>query len=307
MTIETVLIAGPTASGKSAAALELARATGGVIVNADSMQVYRELAILSARPGADDLAAAEHRLYGHMSVREPYSVARWLGDVASVLEALRAEARLAIVTGGTGLYFRALEQGLSPIPPIPAAVREAVRARGQAEGTEALFAALAALDPEGARRLHPGDTQRVLRALEVIEATGTPLGEWQRLKGEGVVRPGAWLRFVLLPEREAVYRRCDERFETMMAAGALREAAAIQALGLDDRLPATKALGLAPLLAHLSGALPLAEAIAVAQRDTRRYAKRQMTWFRHQMADWPVFSAGEALVAHALDAVQPSD
>lgn len=307
MTIETVLIAGPTASGKSAAALALARATGGAIVNADSMQVYRELAILSARPGVDDLAAAEHRLYGHVSAREPYSVARWLGDVASELEAHRAEGRLAIIVGGTGLYFRALEQGLSPIPPIPAAVRDGVRARGKAEGAEALFAALTALDPESAQRLHPGDMQRVLRALEVIEATGTPLGEWQRLKGEGVVRPGATCRLLLLPEREALYRRCDERFGAMIAAGALNEAAAIRALCLDARLPATKALGLPPLLAHLDGALALGEAIAVAQRDTRRYAKRQMTWFRHQMADWPVFSAGEALVAHGLDAVQPSD
>lgn len=286
--IDTVLVAGPTASGKSAAAIALARATGGVIVNADSMQVYRELRLLSARPSSDEEALAPHRLFGFVSVREPFSVAKWLSAITPVLAELKAQGVLAIVTGGTGLYFSALEKGLSPVPQIDADVRAEARELHQRIGAEAFHAELSARDPRTAAQLNPADSQRVLRAWEVFEQTGQGLAEWQEIKGSAVIGVARSVRVVLTPEREALYARCDARFDSMMEAGAWEEARAVSDMHLDGTLPATRALGLRHLLQHLAGEMPLDEAVTLAKRDTRRYAKRQMTWFRNQMADWEI-------------------
>lgn len=286
--IDTVLVAGPTASGKSAAAIALAHATDGVIVNADSMQVYRELRLLSARPSAEDEASAPHQLFGFVSVREPFSVAKWLSAITPVLAELKAQDVLAIVTGGTGLYFSALEKGLSPVPQIDADVRAEARDLHQRIGAEAFHAELSARDARTAAQLNPADSQRVLRAWEVFEQTGQGLAEWQEVKGSPVIDVARSVRVVLTPEREALYARCDARFDSMMEVGALEEARSICAMQLDGTLPATRALGLRHLLQHLGGEVSLDDAAALAKRDTRRYAKRQMTWFRNQMPDWEV-------------------
>lgn len=285
MTVDAVLIAGPTASGKSAAALALAELLGGIVVNADSMQVYREARILTARPSIADEARVPHRLYGHVGVDEAYSVARYQADAAAALDAARAALQLPIFVGGTGLYFGALTEGLADIPAVPAAIRTQAKARREEIGTEAFFAELAARDPEAGARLRPGDTQRVLRAYEVFEASGHPLSVWQ--KAEPLPGPLSGLRcarFVLAPDRAELHRRIDRRFEAMIAAGALDEAAALA--GIDPARPAAKILGLRELSAVRAGTLALPEAIAAAQAASRQYAKRQLTWFRHRMADW---------------------
>ena len=287
LTDPVILVAGPTASGKSALALDLARAFGGTIVNADSMQVYRELRILTARPGAAEETHATHRLYGVMSAAEACSAARWRALAVDEIAGARAAGRVPILVGGTGLYFRALTEGLAPIPPVPAAIREDARARHKRLGGEAFHAELAARDPATAGRLAPGDSQRLIRAREVFDATGVPLAEWQRRDGEGL--DAAVLALVLLPPREPLYAACDARFLAMIEAGALDEAAAIAALGLDPALPAMKALGVPELIRHLTGEIALDEAVAAAQQGTRNYAKRQITWFRHQMPGAVVF------------------
>jgi tRNA dimethylallyltransferase len=284
--IDTVLLAGPTASGKSSAALALAQATGGVIVNADSMQVYRELRVLSARPSQSDEARAPHRLYGFVGVREPFSVAKWLAAIEPALAELRSNKRLAIVTGGTGLYFSALERGLSPIPEIDPEVRSEARQLHDKLGSQAFHAELTARDPRTAGQLHPSDAQRLMRAWEVIEQTGQGLAEWQEIKGKPAIDVARSVRVLITPERDRLYARCDTRFDQMMEGAALEEARSIARLNLDESLPATRALGLRQLLRHLKGELSLEEAVQQAKRDTRRYAKRQLTWFRHQMADW---------------------
>jgi tRNA dimethylallyltransferase len=283
---QAILIAGPTASGKSAAALALARETDGVIVNADSMQLYRELRVLTARPSAEEEAAAPHRLYGYVSVKEPFSVAKWLDAASRVLSDLRAAGTLGIVVGGTGLYFSALERGLSPIPEIDPDVRSEARSRHARLGNEAFHAALAERDPRTAGQLRAGDAQRVIRAWEVLEQTGQGLAEWQEIKGEPAIDLATTARIALLPEREQLYRRCDMRFHVMMKQGALDEARAVNDLGLDASLPATRALGLRQLVRHLAGEMSLEQAVDEAKRETRRFAKRQLTWFRHQMKDW---------------------
>lgn len=288
--IDTVLVAGPTASGKSAAAIALARATGGVIVNSDSMQVYRELRLLSARPSSEEEASAPHRLFGFVSVRDAFSVAKWLNAITPVLAELKAQGALAIITGGTGLYFSALEKGLSPVPEIDPEVRAQARTVHQRLGDEAFYAELKARDARTAAQLNAADTQRVLRAWEVFEQTGQGLAEWHEVKGSPTIDVTRSLRVVLGPEREDLYARCDARFDSMMELGALDEAKAISAMQLDSTLPATRALGLRQLLQHLAGHMPLEDAVALAKRDTRRFAKRQMTWFRNQMADWEVMS-----------------
>ncbi|MCX5516928.1 tRNA (adenosine(37)-N6)-dimethylallyltransferase MiaA [Kaistia defluvii] len=288
-----VLIAGPTASGKSALAIELARAQGGVVINADSMQVYRELRILSARPDAEEEAQAPHRLYGHVAASERYSVARWREDAKIALEAAWEDGQLPIVVGGTGLYFKALTEGLSAIPPIPAELRAAIEARADAEGVPALHAALETRDPESAARLAPLDRTRVVRALEVVEATGRTIGAWQQATGAPpLVEAGAVRRIVLEPERAELYARIGRRFDIMVARGGMAEAQALLALGLDPALPAMKAIGVREFGAHLAGELPLDEAIGRAKMETRRYAKRQGTWFRNQMADWDRLAPG---------------
>ncbi len=282
-----VLIAGPTASGKSALALELAERHGGVIINADSMQVYAELSILSARPPETETTRAPHRLYGHVAAAERYTVARWRSDVAAALAETEAEGRLPIIVGGTGLYFKALTEGLSAVPPIPDDLRRELDTAAHEEGVPALHARLAALDPQAALRLSPNDRTRVLRALEVVTATGRPLATYQSEDGlPPLIRPEEALRLVIEPERAVLYERINKRFDAMVASGALDEARALLALGLDPNLPAMKAIGIKEFGAHLAGLVSLETAIEEAKMQTRRYAKRQGTWFRNQMGDW---------------------
>jgi tRNA dimethylallyltransferase len=281
---DAVLIAGPTASGKSAAAMALAEAIGGDIVNADSMQVYAEPRILTARPTEDDLKRVPHLLYGHVSVTEPYSVGRYQSDAARALEQVRGWDRTPIFVGGTGLYFSVLTDGIANIPPVPASVRVKIEARRRELGAEAFHLELATRDPDSAARLRPSDTQRVLRAYEVAEATQRPLSEWQKEMGKPVLAGMKLARFVLAPPREELYARIDARFDRMLEDGALEEAKALA--GLDPSLPAAKVLGLRELLAVNAGTMSLDEAKAAAKQATRNYAKRQLTWFRNRMPDW---------------------
>jgi tRNA dimethylallyltransferase len=289
-----VLIAGPTASGKSALALALAERHGGIVVNADSMQVYRDLRIITARPTPADEARAPHRLYGHVDAAATYSVGHWITDVAGVLDAAAARGRPAIVVGGTGLYFKALTRGLAAVPPIPAQVRAAVRARLAAEGPAALHAELARRDPAGAAALKVGDGVRIVRALEVIEATGRPLAVWHRDGMAALVDPARTVKIFLAPDREELKRRIGARFDAMLAAGAIEEVRALAARGLDPLQPVLKAHGVPWLRRVLAGEMPLAEAVEASKRDTWRYTKRQFTWFRHQLPDWPWAAAPEA-------------
>lgn len=277
-----VLVAGPTASGKSGLALALAEAFDGTVINADSMQVYRELAVLTARPSRAVLAQAPHRLYGVLPGADPCSAGRWRAMALTEIAAARSEGRLPIVTGGTGFYLRALEEGLAPLPEIPSAVRAAAEARHAALGELGFHAALAARDPVMAARLNPNDTQRLIRAWEVFEATGRSLADWQTEPAEAPAHLRV-LRVVLMPERAALYAAADARFRGMLAAGALDEVRTLRALELDPRLPIMKTIGVRELAAHLTGALPLEAAIVQAQQATRNYAKRQMTWLRTQM------------------------
>jgi tRNA dimethylallyltransferase len=281
-----VLIAGPTASGKSALALAVARQLGGVIVNADSMQVYRDLRILTARPSPDEEAQAPHRLYGHVDGAVNYSVGRYLEDAARLIaEAGRSGDRLILV-GGTGLYFKALLEGLSRIPPVPQAIRDRVRTETDHRATPELHAELTARDPDTARVLRVGDRLRILRALEVLTATGQSLSSFQGQRQPGPLTAADPIRIFLVPDRSWLRQRIDARFEKMVAAGALEEVRALAERGLDPALPVMRAHGVPALLRHVRGEIALNEAIAVGQADTRRYAKRQFTWFRHQMPGW---------------------
>ena len=284
MTVDAVLIAGPTASGKSRVALALAKAVGGIVINADSMQVYREAPILTAMPPEEDRRAAPHLLYGHISVCEPYSTGRYQDDAADALSKARSAGKIPIFTGGTGLYFSALTEGISDIPKVPAEVRAHARARLDVVGVAALHTELAARDPETASKLRPSDPQRVLRAYEVLEATGRPLAHWQREAGRPVLEGLRLGRFVMDVPRTELRARIETRFRAMLADGAMREAAALK--GLDPTLPAAKILGLRELWALQEGALSEAQAIERAVTATRQYAKRQTTWFRNRMADW---------------------
>jgi len=279
-----VLIAGPTASGKSAAALALAEALNGIVINADSMQVYREVRILSARPSQADEKRAPHLLYGHAGAAERYSAGRYQIEAAAALAEARAQQRLPIFTGGTGLYFAALTEGLADIPAIPADIRAKARDRLNALGVSGLHAELAARDPLTASQLRPSDPQRVLRAWEVLEATGRPLADWQSRAGTPVLEDLKLARFVLDVPRYELRVRIAERFQRMMAAGARAEAARLA--DLDPTLPAAKILGLRELLALEAGTMSEADAVTAAVTATRQFAKRQVTWFRHRMADW---------------------
>ena len=298
-----ILIAGPTASGKSRLALELAAARNGVIVNADSMQVYAELRTLSARPSIEDERLAPHRLYGHISAATRYSVGAWLDDIAIALADARAGGRPAVVIGGTGLYFKALTEGLAVIPAVPSAVRAAVLAGAEGPESVTLHARLAAVDAEDAIAIRPSDRSRIIRALEVFTATGKSLAAWKRMAAS---RPLVDLtkaeRIVLMPERAELYRRIAERAEHMVHAGALDEVRALAALHLNPELPAMKAIGVRELLDHIAGKTSLEEATAAIKTETRRYAKRQMTWFRNQMGDWPTVETAAALDLPGLSA-----
>jgi tRNA dimethylallyltransferase len=293
---KAILIAGPTASGKSAAALALAERLRGTVINADSMQVYRELAILTARPTEAETSRVPHRLYGIVPAREAYSVGRWLDDAARAIGQAEGEGRVPILVGGTGLYFKALIEGLAPVPDVPPEIRKAWRERAEKLGAEALYRELEARDPVMAARLRPSDPQRLLRALEVIDATGVSLLEWQGGNTAPVLAPEAVLKLVIAPERESLYATIDARFAAMVEAGAIEEVGALIALGLDPSLPAMRAQGVRELAAYLSGRSSLEAAIARARTETRRYAKRQMTWLRRFMKDWEWFpDAGAAL------------
>jgi len=281
-----ILIAGPTASGKSAAALALAEGLRGTIVNADSMQVYRELRVLTARPAEADMARTPHRLYGMVSAAEAYSVGRWLEQASAAIVDAAGEGRRPILVGGTGLYFKALTEGLAPIPDVPPEVRDHWREREEQLGAEGLYRELAVRDPAMAARLRPTDPQRLVRALEVIDATGVSLAEWQGAEAAPVLAPERVLKLVVAPERERVYAAIDARFDTMMKAGALDEVRGLLALGLDQGLPAMRAHGVRELGAYLAGNSSLDPAVAKAKTESRRYAKRQMTWLRRFMMDW---------------------
>ncbi|MCB1547793.1 MAG: tRNA (adenosine(37)-N6)-dimethylallyltransferase MiaA [Hyphomicrobiaceae bacterium] len=284
--LQAVLIAGPTASGKSALAVEIAAARNGIVINADSMQVYRELRIVTARPSAGDEALVPHRLYGHVSAARAYSVAAWLDDVRHELAEARRAGRLAVIVGGTGLYFKALLEGLSPVPPIPPEIRSSWRAALAQDGVARLHDELARRDAIMAARLRPSDAQRIVRALEVVEATGRSLAHWQAVAGEGALEAGLTERLVVSPPRAELYARIDRRFQAMIEAGALAEVAALAGLGLPADLPAMRALGVRPLMAHLAGIQSLEQAIAQATAETRRYAKRQLTWLKRNMIAW---------------------
>jgi tRNA dimethylallyltransferase len=290
-----VLIAGPTASGKSALALTLAEALGGTIINADAMQVYRDLRIITARPLPAEEARAPHLLYGHVDAAENYSVGRWCVDAGAALAAVEREGRLPILIGGTGLYFKALTRGLAAVPPIPAQIRTAVRVRLEREGIAALHAELSARDGAAAGRLMPGDRARITRALEVVLATGRSLTDWHRDGMTPALDPQRAVKVFLDVDRPELYRRIDARFDAMLMAGALEEVRALASRRLDAALPAMKAHGVPWLIRHLNGEIDLTAAVEEAKRDTRRYTKRQATWFRHQLPDWAWIAPDTAL------------
>jgi tRNA dimethylallyltransferase len=280
------LIAGPTASGKSALALRLAEQNHGVIVNADSTQIYRDLPILSAAPGPDETARAEHRLYGALDGSQPCSAADWAAMAKRELSDVHKSGRLPILVGGTGLYLRTLLEGIAPIPAIDPDVRRSIRAASVAENR----ARLQELDPEAAERLKPADTTRVARALEVVLSTGRTLSEWQEQREGGIAGDIELRPVILLPPREWLYRRCDDRFALMVEQGAADEVRSLVARGLDPELPVMRAIGVREIAAWLSGDVSKDDAIAAGQQATRHYAKRQYTWFAHQPPeDWARF------------------
>ena len=291
ITLETgqdaILITGPTASGKSALSLDLAARYGGVVINADSMQVYDTLRILTARPSDTEMAGIEHRLYGHVPASETYSTGAWTRDLAPVLDEIRERNRLPIIIGGTGLYFKALTGGLSAMPPVPAALREALRAELAAQGAAALHDALSRDDAEAAARIRPGDGQRILRALEVKRASGRSILAFQAESGPVLVDPDRALKLVVEPERALLRKRIDRRFSTMLEEGAVEEVKRVLALELSPDLPVMKAIGVPQIAAMLAGTMTREQVVETASAATRQYAKRQMTWFRNQLGpDW---------------------
>ena len=290
------LIAGPTASGKSALALRLAETTGGAVINADSAQVYRDLPILSAAPSAEDRTRAEHMLYGILDGAEACSAADWAALAKVEIARLHSEDRLPVLVGGTGLYLRTLLDGIAPIPEIDPQIRAEVRAASVAEN----LAALAPLDPVAAVTLNPGDTTRIARALEVVWSTGKSLSAWQEQREGGIGDAIDLKALILAPPRPWLYQRCDRRFQEMVTNGALAEVEALLASNLNPDLPVMRAIGVAELSSHLRGELNLEEAIAAGTQATRRYAKRQYTWFKHQPPpEWPRFH--DPLEGDAID------
>ncbi len=284
MPIDAVLIAGPTASGKSAAARLLAQEIGGAVINADSMQVYAETRILTARPTDEDMVSAPHLLYGHVGVGESYSAGRYQAEAGQALRTAREAGRIPILTGGTGMYFGVLTDGIANIPAVPAGVREAAEALRNEIGAKAFHDELAARDPVAAERLRDSDTQRTLRAYEVFEATGRPLSEWQEEMGEPLLAGLNLARFVLSPPRDVLHERINARFDKMLARGALEEAKSLEGIRLSPT--AAKIIGLRELQSVAEGGLSIDEAGERSKSATRQYAKRQLTWFRRRMADW---------------------
>lgn len=287
-----ILIAGPTASGKSALALALAERFDGTIINADSMQIYKDLRILSARPSSEDEARIPHVLYGHVGADEAYSAGHYAKDVSNALDQVRASNRVPIIVGGTGLYFTVLLEGLSPVPEIDSEIRGKWRAAGLTQDAEALHKTLGKTDPEMAARLKPGDRQRIVRALEVIEQTGRSLAQWQAEPGTPVLPDrDRLLKLVVAPPREVLHQRANARFEAMMSGGAVEEVRALMARNLDPGLLILRALGVKPISAWLRGEIARDEAIASGQAETRQYIKRQTTWLRKNMMSWKWLSA----------------
>ena len=301
--IRAVLIAGPTASGKSALALSLAERIGGTVVNADSMQVYGDLRVITARPTSEEERRVPHLLYGHVDAVENYSTGRWVAAAARTLDEVKAAGRVPIFVGGTGLYFRALVRGLSDIPPVPAEVRTKVRGEAEGRATPDLHAQLAAADPRTAAGLRPSDRQRILRALEVFTATGRPLAEWQEKPGRPMIEPSEAAAVFLSVDRETLRRRIDERFDAMLASGAIEEVEKLAARKLDPSLPAMKAHGVPWLARHLRGEISREAAVAGGKADTRRYSKRQETWFRHQLREFDWVEPKQAL-EHLLSVIR---
>jgi tRNA dimethylallyltransferase len=294
-----IVIAGPTASGKSALALVLAQQTGGVIVNADSAQIYRDLRVLSAAPTDEEMKQAEHRLYGVQDGALPCSAAEWAALARREIANIHSSGRIPILVGGTGLYLRTLLNGIAPVPAIDPEVREGVRTASIEENR----AKLASLDHEAATRLKPADIARINRALEVILSTGRTLAEWQKQREGGIAEQVELRPIILLPPRKWLYARCDERFAHMIDEGAVAEVETLLARKLNPNLPVMRAIGVPELSTYLLGRASLDEAVAAGQQATRRYAKRQYTWFAHQPpADWPRFQ--ETLdVDHLADAL----
>ena len=280
-----ILITGPTASGKSALAVELAKRHGGAVINADSMQVYDTLRVLTARPSEEEMDGVPHHLYGHVPAGAAYSTGAWLRDVTALLPALRAAGQLPVFVGGTGLYFMALTGGLSDMPDIPEALREELRARLLEEGPDALFAELAEADPAMAARLNRQDGQRIVRALEVVKATGRSIADFQGRTGPRVIDAEEARKIVVLPDRAVLHARINGRFEKMLQQGADDEVRALLALGLAAEAPVMKAIGVSQIAAMLKGEMTREEVLEKGAAATRQYAKRQMTWFRNQMDD----------------------
>ena len=290
-TLPPLLIAGPTASGKSALALQRAAREAAIIVNADSMQVYKDLRVLTARPSELEEARAPHALYGFVDGADAYSTGRYMTDVARVLEAAARDGLRPIIVGGTGLYFKALLEGLSPVPAIPGDIRAHWRLEAERLGPSELHAVLAGRDPEMAARLRPSDPQRVTRALEVLEATGRSLAHWHEVPGTPMIDAFACEKIVVMPEREALFARADARFDAMMAAGALAEVQGLVVRDVDPALPVMRALGVPQLIQYVAGQVTLEHAVAGAKADTRHYIKRQLTWIKRNMSAWSVETA----------------
>jgi len=298
-----ILIAGPTASGKSALAQSVALRHGGEVVNADSMQVYRDLRILTARPTPQEEQTVPHWLFGHVDGAENYSVGRWLEDFKATLDELAARGRVAVVAGGTGLYFKAALQGLSDIPAVPAEVRAKVRAGARGRPPQELHAELARVDPITASRLRPSDPQRILRALEIFAATGRSLAQLQGARTPPLLDPVACPAFFIAPSRPELFARINARFDKMIEAGALDEARALGSRGLDPLLPVMRAHGVPHLLSFFDGRMSLDEAIERGKSDTRHYAKRQVTFARHQLPGF-LWLEGEDMETRTLAALE---
>lgn len=282
-----ILIHGPTASGKSALSVALAKRLGGEVINADSMQVYRDLRLISARPSAAEMEGVPHHLFGHVPASERYSTGKWLDEVRPVITKVQRRGKVPIIIGGTGLYHLALIEGLSEIPPVPEEVRADITDLFRAGGVAALREKLEQIDMETAQRLGEGDRQRLSRALEVFLVTGKSISSFQNNRSRAILDDEPWLGVALTPPRARLYSRIDRRFEGMLMEGAMEEARALAAQNLPDDLPAMKAHGIPWLLAYLRGEMSAEAAAENAKRDTRRYAKRQFTWIGRQFPSWP--------------------